>query len=181
MKDIPTNGCNVEIMGYPFFAESISPTEAFRRREMNFNNIVGGTVKVTPGAYVGLDFSMTTHVKIDPDKPNEHNSIFQEMMSKPVEVYSPDFGDRFNAVVVIKPERKAIDWLELTISIKEIPDKTSRIPGEGNFIVPAARKIKPKKINTNSNNGSNNNSKRNTNKNGNKRNRTNKKSKSKSK
>lgn len=144
LKDIPTDGCNLEIMGYPFYAESVSPNEAFRRREMNFNTIVGGTQKVTKGAYVGLDFSITTHVPIDPDRPDEHNTIFQEMMSKPVEVVSPELGGRFNAIVVIKPERKKLNFLELSISVKEIPDAQSLIPGES-FVVPAPKKIAPKK------------------------------------
>ena len=147
MYDVPTDGCNMEIMGYPFFAESVSPNESFRRREFNFNNIVGGTQKVTPGAYIGLDFSVTTHVRVDPDRPDEHNSIFQEMMSKPVEVISPEFGGRFNAIVVIKPEHEQLDYLKLTISIKEIPDVNSLIPGE-EFTIPASKKIEVKSKNT---------------------------------
>ena len=143
-NNIPTDGCNIEIMGFPFFAESISVNEAFRRREANFNNIVGGTMKVTQGAYVGLDFTVTTHVTIDPERPDEHNTVFQEMMSKPVEVISPEIGGRFNAIVVIKPERKALDWLELSISIKEVPDTASLIPGE-EFIIPKTKKVEVKK------------------------------------
>ena len=143
MYDVPTEGCNLEIMGYPFFVEGVSPNEAFRRREFNFNNIVGGTQKVNQGAYIGLDFTITTHVKIDPDRPDVHNSIFQEMMSKPVEVISPEIGGKINAVVVIKPERDKLDYLKLTIQIKEIPDATSLIPGEDeNVTVPATRVVK---------------------------------------
>ena len=140
--DLPTDGCNIEIMGYPFYAESVSVNEAFRRREYNFNGIVSGTQKVTPGAYVGLDFTVTTHVFIDPDRPDEHNSIFQEMMSKPVEVISPELGGSFNAIVTIKPERDKWTSLKLTIGIKEIPDKESKIPGE-TFTVPASRDVDP--------------------------------------
>ena len=146
MYNVPTDGCNMEIMGYPFFAESVSPNESFRRREFNFNNIVGGTQKVTPGAYIGLDFSVTTHVRVDPDRPDEHNDIFQEMMSKPVEVISPEFGGRFDAIVVIKPEHETPDSLKLTINIKEIPTNDSLIPGE-EFIVPATKKIESKSKN----------------------------------
>ena len=144
MYDIPTDGCNLEIMGYPFFAENVNPNEAFRRREYNFNALVGGTMDVTPGAYVGLDFSITTHVFIDPDRPDEYNSIFQEMMSKPVEVVSPDLGGRFNAIVVVKPERDKVNALKLTISVKEVPDSQSLIPGE-EFTVPGPRKVETKK------------------------------------
>ena len=65
MYKIPTSGCNLEIMGYPFFAEEVSPTEAFRRREYNYNALVGGTQKVTKGTYVGLEFTVTTHVRVN--------------------------------------------------------------------------------------------------------------------
>ena len=147
MYEIPTDGCNLEIMGYPFFAETVTPNEAFRRREYNFNNIVGGTQDVTPGAYVGLDFSITTHVFIDPDRPDEHNTIFQEMMSKPVDVVSPDIGGQFKAIVIIKPERDKLNTLKLTISVKEVPDSKSLIPGE-EFSVPKTRKVQSKKTKT---------------------------------
>lgn len=140
MYDIPTDGCNIEIMGYPFFAESVSPNEAFRRREYNFNNLVGGTMKVSPGAYVPLDFSITTHVPVDPDRPDIHNSIFQEMMSQPVEVISPELGGRFNAIVIIKPSHDKLDYLKLDIGIREVPDAESLIPGE-EFTVPASRVV----------------------------------------
>ena len=71
-------------------------------------------------------------------------------MSKPVEVVSPDLGGRFNAIVVIKPERDKLDTLKLTISVKEVPSSKSRIPGE-KFSVPKTRKIKSKKTNKNKN------------------------------
>lgn len=146
-EGIPTDGCNLEIMGYPFYADNVSPNEAYRRREYNFSAVVGGTQDVTPGAYVGLDFTVTTHVFIDPDRPDEWNSIFQEMMSKPVEVVSPDLGGRFKAIVVIKPERDKLNTLKLTISVKEVPDSKSLIPGE-EFSVPKTRKVQSKKTKT---------------------------------
>ena len=142
--EFPTEGCNLEIMGYPLYAESVSPNEAYRRREYNFNGIVGGTQKVTPGAYVGLDFTITAHVFIDPDRPDEHNNIFQEMMSKPVEVISPELGGKFNAIVTIKPERDKLNSLKLTIGIKEVPDSNSLIPGE-EFLIPKSKKVEVKK------------------------------------
>lgn len=144
LYNIPTDGCNIEIMGYPFYAEDVSPGEAFRRREYNFNSVVGGTQIVTPGQYVGLDFSITTHIPIDPNRPDMHKQIFQEMMSKPVTVTSPEIGGSFNAIVVIKPVHETFNSLKLDISIKEVPDSKSHIPGE-KFVVPAARKITKKK------------------------------------
>lgn len=144
LYDVPTDGCNLEIMGYHFFAEEVSPNEAFRRRELNFNSIVGGTKKVTNGEYIGLEFSVTTHVKINPQTPDMHNRIFEEMMGKPVQVVSPDLGGTFTANVIIKPERETVNYLKLTINIKEIPDKVSMIPGE-KFTIPSTKKIKVKK------------------------------------
>ena len=144
LYDVPTDGCNLEIMGYSFFAEEVSPTEAFRRRELNFNSVVGGTKKVTKGEYMGIEFSVTTHVKINPKTPNMHNKIFEEMMRKPVQVVSPDLGGSFNANVIIKPERESARYLKLTITIREIPSRESKIPGE-KFIIPARKKITIKK------------------------------------
>lgn len=143
LYSIPTDGCNLEIMGYPFYAEDVSPGEAFRRREYNFNSVVGGTQIVTPGAYVGLDFTITTHIPIDPNRPDVHKQIFQEMMSKPVTVTSPEIGGSFEAIVVVKPVHETFNSLKLEISIKEVPDSKSLIPGE-QFVVPAARKITKK-------------------------------------
>lgn len=163
MYNLPTDGCNLEIMGYPFYAENVSPNESFRRREYNFNPLVGGTQIVTPGAYVGLDFSITTHVRIDPDRPDEHNAIFQEMMSKPVEVTSPEIGGTFKAIVVIKPQRDKLTHLKLDISIKEVPDKESKIPGES-FTVPASRDVKPEKNKDNAKSSSENSSSKNNSK-----------------
>lgn len=144
MYDVATDGCNLEIMGYPFFVENVSPTEAIRRRNMNVNNIVGGTQKVTKGEYVGIDVTVTTHVKVNPDRPDMWNSIFTDMMSKPVRVSSPELGDPFKAMVVIKPEHDSPEYLKLSISIKEIPGRESKIPGES-FSVPGHRKINVKK------------------------------------
>ena len=149
MYNVPTDGCNLEIMGYPFYAEEVTPNEAFRRRDYNFNNIVGGTQKVTKGAFVGLDFTIVTHVAVPQNNPKVHNKIFKQMMSKPVKVVSPEIGGSFKAIVTIKPEHDTPKSLKLTINIKEVPNKKSGIPGE-KFTVPAARKIKVKKAKANS-------------------------------
>ena len=143
MYKVPTNGCNLEIMGYPFFAEKVSANEAFRRRDMNVNQVVGGTQIVTKGPYVPLEFTITTHVYVAPSKPHVHSKIFQEMMSKPVLVSSPEIGGKFYAMVVIKPEHVKVRSLELSITIKEIPGKQSKIPGES-FTIPKAKKVEVK-------------------------------------
>ena len=173
--NVPTEGCNLEIMGYDIYAEKVSPNEAYRRREYNVNNIVGGTQIVTPGAYVGLDFTVTTHIPVNPDRPNVHDKIFQEMMSKPVKVISPEIAeDPFMAIVVVKPEHVTPDSLEVNFTIKEVPDKKSLIPGE-EFIIPTSRKISKKK----SNKKNKTTSKKNSKKSKTKKKKTSKKSKSK--
>lgn len=142
-------GCNLEIDGFPFYVEKASPNEAYRRREINLNAVVGGTLKASKGQYVGLDFKITTHVRVDPNKPYVHDKIFQEMMSKPVTVVSPELSkDSFKAMVVITPEHSTLNFLELSISIKEIPSSKSKIPGES-WTVPKTKKIDLKKKNKN--------------------------------
>ena len=120
-------GANIEIMGYPFYAESVSPTESFNRRETVRNKILGGTEDVLKGAYVSRSFSFTTHVPIDPERPDVHNEVFKEMMSKPVEVISPELGGKFMAEVVVKPVHTKYSHLELSVTVTEIPEKDSNI------------------------------------------------------
>ena len=158
MYKVPTENCNLEIMGYPFFVEEVSPSESFNRRDPVINNLVGGTAIVTKGPYIPLEFTITTHVFVDPDRPDEHNSIFQEMMSKPVEVISPEIGGRLNAIVVITPVHEKHGGLKLSIKIKEVPDSTSNIPGES-WVVPAPKDVEvngKKSENTNSSNNNTN-------------------------
>ena len=154
MYKVPTENSNIEIMGYPFFIEDVSPSEAFNRRDPVINNLVGGTLIITKGPYIPLEFSITTHVYIDPDRPDEHNSIFKEMMSKPVEVVSPEIGGRLKALVVITPGHEKREALKLSINIKEVPDSTSNIPGES-WVVPAPKDVEVKgKTNNKSDNSS---------------------------
>ena len=137
-------GANIEIMGYPFYAETVSGNEFFNRRETVRNKILRGTEDVLKGAYVSRDFSFTTHIPIDPQRPDVHNEVFKEMMSKPVEVVSPELGGSFMAEVVVKPGHVKQSHLELNINITEIPEKDSNIPGEAKFVVPAVKKVSQK-------------------------------------
>ena len=135
-----TEGCNLEIMGFPFFAEKVSAKEAFRRRDVNVNNIVGGTQNITKGPYIPVEFDVTTHVFVKPNRPDMYNKIFQKMMAEPVEVISPELGGKYQAMVVIKPDHVAPKVLELSINIKEVPGRNSKIPGE-KFTVPKRKLI----------------------------------------
>ena len=40
---------SIEIDGYPFYPEEITPQESYNRRELNRQSILGGTEKVTRG------------------------------------------------------------------------------------------------------------------------------------
>lgn len=149
MYNVPTNNANIEIMGYPFFAEKVSPSESYNRRDRVDNALVGGTIITTKGSYIPLEFSITTHVFVNQDRPDEHDAIFREMMSKPVEVISPEIGGMFMATVTVKPEHTKNNSLELSITIKEVPELSSNIPGES-WVVPAPRDVEVKGKNTTS-------------------------------
>lgn len=127
---------DITIDGNLFICESVSPTESFPRRELNRTKIIGGTEIATKGQYIGRDISITTHVAIDPLRPDMYDADFQEMMSKICEVISPELGGKFNAQVIIKKEHDKPKQLKLTIQIIEVADAVSKIPGEGKFIIP---------------------------------------------
>lgn len=138
------NDANIEIMGYPFYAETVTANEAFNRRDIIRNKILGGTEDVLKGGYISRDYNFITHIPIDPNRPDEHNEVFKEMMSKPVEVVSPELGGNFNAMVIIKPGHNMVSHLQLEISIQEVPDENSSIPGESKFVVPEVKKVENK-------------------------------------
>ncbi len=127
---------DITIDGNLFICESVSPSESFRRRDRTRISIIGGTQKVLKGPYIPLDISFTTHVDIDPYRPDMYDPIFEDMMSKTCEVISPELGGKFNAQVIIKKEHDKYKKLKLTIQVIEIPDKVSRIPGEMEFVIP---------------------------------------------
>lgn len=124
------DGVCVEINDFPFFVESCSSDECFNRRELNRTNLVGGTQIVTRGAYIPRTYTVTTHVRCPPDRPDIYDNIFREMMSKPCGVISPEIGGQFNAEVIVNREHETPDYLKLTFSITEIPDLASNIPNE---------------------------------------------------
>ncbi len=123
---------NIEINGYPFYAEEISPTESYNRRELNRQSILGGTEKVKRGAYVVREFSFTTHIYIPTGHPETYDTIFQEMVSNPCEVISPYMGGKFDAEVTIQKtaEEASPNHLELEVTVKEIPGQESLIPND---------------------------------------------------
>lgn len=129
---------NIEINGFPFWVEEFSSNESYNRRELNRQDILGGTQFVTRGKYIPRQFSFTTHVKVPIERHDVHDKVFIEMMSKPAEIITPDFGGLFTAEVVVKKTPSAPDELEIEFEITEIPEEKSNIPND-DFKVPEDR------------------------------------------
>lgn len=134
---------NIKIMGFPFFAENIESDEPYNRREHNFDPILGGTEFVTPGKYVHRAYSFSTTVFVPEDRPDSYDAIFEEMLSKPVEVISKYMGGKFKALIKMRknnPESTPTR-MKLDITVTEVPELNSNIPGESKFVVPSVKKI----------------------------------------
>lgn len=125
-----TNGYNIEIGGFPFFAEDLDADEFYNRREIVVTSIMGGTQHVNRGVYVARSFSFKTHIRVEYDHPDVYNEIFRELMSGPCDVISPELGGMFKANVIIKPKHISPLYLELSVKITEIPTEESNIPGD---------------------------------------------------
>lgn len=136
---------NIEIMGYPFFAENITGDEPFNRREYNRNSILSGTEHVTRGKYISRSYSFTTTIYHPTGRPDAHDKILKEIISKPVTIISPYMGGTFKAEVTFQRsfEEASPNHYKLDVTVNEIPGSKSNIPGE-NFIVPSPKKIKVK-------------------------------------
>lgn len=137
---------NVEINGYPFYAQEITPNESFNRRELNRHSLLSGTEKVTRGKYIVRDFTFTTYIHIPDGKPDSYDKIFKSMMNESATVISPYMGGSFKAEVIIKKiaeESSPLD-LKLEIQVIEIPSK-SLISGDS-FKVPATKKVTNSKL-----------------------------------
>ena len=136
-KDI-VNGVSetVEIDNYPFYAENITSTNSFPRRELIRQKILGGTESVTRGKYLGREYSFDTEVYTE-GNPRIFDDIFQEMVNKKCEVISPYMGGKFMAEVIIEyeDEESSPDHRRLNVAVKEIPDEKPNIPGES-FTIP---------------------------------------------
>lgn len=134
---------NVKIMGYNFYAEDIEGDEPYNRREMKFTSILGGTERVSPGEYVHREFSFSSTISYPKGKPDAYDTIFKKMQSKPVEVISSSMGGKFKAMIKIRKSYPSPNRIKVDVTVTEVPDKKSRIPGES-FTVPKVKKIKAK-------------------------------------
>lgn len=149
MYDHLVNGTseNIQIMGYPFFAEDIEAHEPDNRRERKWTPIFNGTEEVTKGEYVHREYSFMSLVSFPPGQPEVHDKIFKKMVSKPVEVISPAMGGKFNAIITMRRSFPYPNRMKLDVTVTEVPDKKSLIPGESSLVVPTTKKIKQNKVN----------------------------------
>ena len=150
-SDVVEGVCeNIEIMGYPFYAENISSDEAYNRREYNRNSILGGTEEVTKGKYIPRSYTFTTTIYHPEDRPDSYEKIFRQMVANPQEIISPYMGGKFKAEIIIQKnvEESSPNHMVLDFSVTEIPEQKSNIPGES-FTIPAPKKVTVKTTTTN--------------------------------
>lgn len=111
---------NIEIDGFPFTAESISPNEAYSRRDLKRTKILNGGEVVTQGDFIPRDFTFTSKLRVRPDNHDMYDNIFQNMVSKPCEVVCRDMGPIFNAQVTIKKSPTTGDPTTLTCEVQVV-------------------------------------------------------------
>lgn len=143
MYDDIVNGVseNIEIDGYPFYAENIDGEEPVNRREYQFKPILNGTLDARRGKYIQRKFSFMTTM-FHERRPDEHDKIIRELSGKEVEIISPSMGGKFKAIVTFRktiPEGSPYHT-EYDVQVVEIPDKKSLIPGENTLVVPDVKK-----------------------------------------
>ena len=138
---------NVKIMGYPFFAESITADEPYNCREYNRQPILNGTEVITKGKYIPRKFTFKTTIYHDKNKPHQYDKIFAVMVSRPVEVISKYMGGKFMAEVNIQREfeEASPNHITLHFEITEIPNLASKIPFERKLVVPPTQFFKIQK------------------------------------
>lgn len=134
----------VRIMGYPFYAEDITSDESYNRRDYVRQPLLNGTEDVRFGKYIPRKFSFVSDIYFKTNKPQEHDEIFQKMMSNPVTVTSKYMGGSFKAEVVIQKhyESASPNHMKISVDIIEVPTATSNIPGEKQLKVPKPKTIK---------------------------------------
>jgi hypothetical protein len=118
---------DIEINDYPFYAENISASEPFSRRDYIETPIMNGTIQNTKGAFIPREFTFKTVMYITPEKPEVHDTILRKMVTEPATIYCRDMGEPFKAKITIKKERSKPRSLELDFTIKEIPENSSDI------------------------------------------------------
>lgn len=130
-EKVDKNFYNVSIEGFDLIAEEVTPSEAYNRRETSRKNIIGGTQHVIRTNYLNRDYTIITHLLIDPLYPDVYDNTFRDWMSRPVEVISKHMGGKFFAECIVKPSvEDSPNYLKLEIQLIEIPDTKSLIPND---------------------------------------------------
>ncbi len=120
---------DIEINGYPMYAETISGSEPFTRREWAEKHIMNGTIQVSKGQFVPRQYTFKTSLFITPEKINIHDKILRDMLIEPAEIVCPAMGEPFKAMVTLKKdyEESTPNSLSVEFTIKEIPNTISDI------------------------------------------------------
>ena len=115
---------DIEINGYPFYAETITGSEPFTRREFSEKAIMNGTTLVSKGQFIPRQYSFKTSLFISPENLNVHDKILREMVIEPSEVVCPAMGEPFQGIITIKKDylESTPHSLNLEFTIKEIPE-----------------------------------------------------------
>ena len=120
---------DIEINGYPMYAETISGSEPFIRREWTEKTIMNGTTVVSKGQFVPRQYTFKTTLFVTPEKVDVHDKILRSMTIEPAEITCPAMGEPFKAMVSLKKDYEGATPYSVNVdfTIKEIPNVTSDI------------------------------------------------------
>lgn len=120
---------DIEINGYPMYAETISGSEPFTRREWSEKTIMNGTTVVSKGQFIPRQYTFKTTLFVTPEKVDVHDKILRSMVIEPAEITCPAMGEPFQAMVSLKKEYEGAtpNSVSVDFTIKEIPNVTSDI------------------------------------------------------
>lgn len=124
------NNGNIKIMGYYLRTENVQVDTAIPYRSLNTTKIFNGKEINTRGEWNGISFSFDSFLHVPAKKRNMYDKIFKEMMSKPVEVVSQDFGGLFYAQVIVKKNISNGNphGLVVNFSVKQLPITSDYYP-----------------------------------------------------
>lgn len=139
------SSCNsVDIEGFLFFADEISPDNSYSKREYKRTSIMGGGEFVSRGVYQPKEFSFNSSLEVDPSEPYIYDRIFSLMENKPggCEIISPYTGHFWGEVSINKTHPEASPHIiEVEVKIKEIPKANANLYGDGIIDYPPVDKL----------------------------------------
>jgi hypothetical protein len=114
---------NVEIDGFLLYAEDITATESYNRRELLRTKILNGSEFVSKGQFIPREYTFTCQVDTPIDRPDIYDEIFAYMNNNPCQVTSRYMG-MFNAEVIITKtyNKGQAGLISLSILVREIPE-----------------------------------------------------------